>query len=32
MTASFGGAIALSIVVWLGSMRSGVRALERMGD
>jgi ABC-2 type transport system permease protein len=32
MTASFGGAIALSIVVWLVSMRSGVRALERMGD
>jgi ABC-2 type transport system permease protein len=32
MTASFGAAIALSLVVWLASMRSGVRALEKMGD
>jgi ABC-2 type transport system permease protein len=32
MTASFASAIALSLVVWLASMRSGVRALEKMGD
>jgi ABC-2 type transport system permease protein len=30
MVASFGVAIALSIATWLGGMRSGVAALERM--
>jgi ABC-2 type transport system permease protein len=32
MTGCFGGAMALSLSIWIASMRSGVRALERMGD
>jgi ABC-2 type transport system permease protein len=32
MAASIASAIALSVFVWLASMRSGVRALEQMGD
>ena len=32
MAGCFGGAIALSLVIWTASMRSGVSALERMGD
>lgn len=32
MAASFSAAAALSLVTWIGSMRSGVRALERMAD
>jgi ABC-2 type transport system permease protein len=32
MAASFASAIGLSLFVWLASMRSGVRALERMGE
>jgi ABC-2 type transport system permease protein len=32
MAGCFGGAIALSLVIWLSSMRAGVGALERMSD
>ena len=32
MMASLAGAVALSVVVCLASMRSGIRALEKMGD
>ena len=32
MTICFGGAVTLGITVWIGSMRSGVRALLAMGD
>ncbi len=32
MAASVASAIALSVFVWLASMRSGVRALKQMGD
>lgn len=32
MVASLAAAVALSIAVWLLSMRSGVRALQRMGE
>jgi len=32
VVACFAAAIALSVVVWLGSMRSGIRALEAMSD
>ena len=32
MPTSVAAAIALSILVWLASMRSGVRALEQMGS
>jgi len=32
VVACFAAAIALSVVVWLGSMRSGVRALEAISD
>ena len=32
VAACFTAAIALSVLVWLGSMRSGVRALEAMSD
>ena len=32
MAACFGGAVVTSIVVWLTSVESGIRALERMGD
>jgi ABC-2 type transport system permease protein len=32
ITVCFGGAAALSIAIWIGGMRSGVRALCAMGD
>ena len=32
MALSFLGAFGLSLAIWLASMRSGVRALQRMGD
>jgi hypothetical protein len=32
MLGCFGGAIALSVTIWLTSMRAGVSALERMSD
>jgi hypothetical protein len=32
MALCFGGASALSVAIWLASMRSGVRALMAMGD
>jgi hypothetical protein len=32
MAACFGGAIALSLAIWIAAMRSGVRALMAMGD
>jgi hypothetical protein len=32
MAASFASAAGLSLFVWLASMRSGVRALEKMGE
>jgi hypothetical protein len=32
MTSSVATVVALSLGVWLASMRSGVRALERMGE
>ena len=32
ITLCFGGASALSMAIWIGSMRSGVRALRAMGD
>jgi ABC-2 type transport system permease protein len=32
MTLCFTGAIAMSLAIWIGSMRSGVRALRAMGD
>jgi ABC-2 type transport system permease protein len=32
MVGCFGGAIALSLIIWLTSMRAGVSALERMSD
>jgi precorrin-6B methylase 2 len=32
MAGCFGGAIALSLLIWLSSMRAGVAALERMSD
>ena len=32
MVGCFGGAIGLSVVIWLSSMRAGVGALERMSD
>ena len=32
MALCFGGAMTLSLAIWNVSMRSGIRALERMGD
>ena len=32
MVSCFGGAIALSLAIWIASMRSGVRALQSMSD
>jgi len=32
MTLCFSGAVALSLTIWMASMRSGVRALERMSE
>jgi ABC-2 type transport system permease protein len=32
MAVCFGGAAVLSVAIWIGSMRSGVRALLAMGD
>jgi ABC-2 type transport system permease protein len=32
MTGCFGTAMAMSVTIWIASMRSGVGALERMGD
>jgi hypothetical protein len=32
MACCFGGAVTLSVAVWIASMRSGVRALLAMGD
>jgi ABC-2 type transport system permease protein len=32
MTVCFTGAIGVSLVIWIGSMRSGVRALQAMAD
>jgi hypothetical protein len=32
MALCFLGAAALSLTIWIASMRSGVRALEKMGD
>jgi ABC-2 type transport system permease protein len=32
MALCFSGAAALSLAIWIASMRGGVRALERMGD
>jgi hypothetical protein len=32
MAVCFLGASGLSLTIWIASMRSGVRALERMGD
>jgi hypothetical protein len=32
MIVCFSSAAALSLAIWSGSMRSGVRALMRMGD
>ncbi|MGH9139991.1 MAG: putative ABC transporter permease subunit [Vicinamibacterales bacterium] len=32
MAACFGGALALSVAIWIESMRSGIGALERLAD
>ncbi len=32
MASCFGGAMALSVAIWIASMRSGVRALQAMSD
>jgi hypothetical protein len=32
MAVCFTSAVGLSLAIWIGSMRSGVRALQAMGD